>query len=247
MLLNVLLAILEFVFLFGMIPVARKFFGKEGLVGLMVMDLLLANTQVLKVIELGTPILSVALGNAAFAAIFTASDLINHKYGAKEARKAITVATTFYCVYFLAMQLTLAFKPGANDYVQESLMSVFGTDGLYIWMSVGGIMSFYIGQLLNTYIFSWLVKKIKSKGKIALWFKSATSSTANLLENFIFGALGYVILPRIFASQVIMPFSLVVSSSLIGTVIEGIITIVSPLFLLIGAHKFFDPKTEQSN
>lgn len=245
MITNVILAIVEFLFLFGMIPVARKYFGKQGLVGLMVMDILLANIQVLKVVELGTPILSVALGNVAFAAIFTASDLINHEYGAKEARKAITIATAFYIVFFIAMQLTLAFNPGANDYVQPSLQSVFGTDGLYIWMSVGGIMSFYIGQLLNTYIFSWLVKKIKSQGKIALWFKSATSSMANLVENFIFGALGFVILPRIFASQVIMPFSVVVSSSLIGTILEGVITIASPIFLLIGASKFFTPKTEK--
>lgn len=241
---NVMMAIIEFIFLFGMIPVAKKFFGKNGLIGLMVMNLLLANIQTMKIIQLGPDWMSVGLGNVAFAAIFTISDLINHKYSAKEARQGITIAVFCYILFFIGMQLTLALQPGANDYVQSSLQTVFGTDGLYIWLSIGGIMSFYIGQLLNTYIFSWLVKKIHSKGKIALWFKSATSSMANLVENFIFGALGYVILPFIFKSTVIMPFSVVVSSSLIGTILEGIITIASPLFLIIASSKFCRSKDE---
>lgn len=241
---NVMIAVIEFLFLFGMIPIAKKFFGKNGLIGLMVMNVLLANTQVLKVIQLGPDWMSVALGNVAFAAIFTISDLINHSYSAKEARQGVTIAMFSYVIFFIGMQLTLAFQPGAADYVNGALKTVFGTDGLYIWVSIGGIMSFYIGQILNTYIFSWLVKKIHSNSKLALWFKSATSSMANLIENFIFGALGYVILPFIFKSTVIMPFSVVVSSSIIGTVLEGLITIASPLFLLIGASKFCKSKDE---
>ena len=245
MTLNVILAIVEFIFIFGMIPVARKFFGKSGLIGLMVMCILLANVQTLKVIELGTSWLSVGLGNVAFAAIFTISDLINHKYSAKEARQGVTIATFSYVIFFIAMQLTLAFVPGQLDWIQDSLKTVYGTDGLYIWVSIGGILAFYIGQLINTVIFEWLVKRIKSQSKIALWFKSATSSLANLLENFIFGFLGYVALPSIFASKVIMPFSYVVSTSMIGTVLEGIITVFSPIALLLGASKFFTPKDEQ--
>lgn len=241
---NVLIAIIEFIFLFSMIPVAKKLFGKQGLVGLTVLYTILANIQVLKVIQLGPDWMSVALGNVAFAAIFTTSDLINHTYSAKDSRKAIFIAVFSYIIFFIGMQLTLAFTPGTADYVQDSLKTVFGTDGLYIWVSIGSLMSFFIGQMLNTYIFSWLVKKIHSKSKLALWFKSATSSTANLIENFIFGALGYVILPYIFKSTVIMPFSVVVSSSIIGTILEGFITIASPIFLLIGASKLCKAKDE---
>lgn len=241
---NVIISIIEFIFLFSMIPIVKKLFGKQGLIGLMVMDLVLANIQVLKVIQLGPEWMSVGLGNIAFAAIFTISDLLNHSYSAKDARKGINIATFCYVIFFIGMQLTLGFQPGEADWVNESLKSVFGTDGLYIWVSVGSLMSFFIGQMLNTYIFSWLVKKIHSKSKIALWFKSATSSMANLVENFIFGALGYVILPFIFKSTIIMPFSVVVSSSIIGTILEGVITIASPLFLLIGASKYFKAKDE---
>ena len=236
---NVILAIIEFIFLFSMIPVVKKLFGKQGLIGFMVLCTIVANIQVLKVIDLGLDWLQVALGNVAFAAIFTASDVLNHNYSAKDARRGVNVAVLSYIVFFITMQLTLLYKPAPVDYVQDSLKSVFGTDGLYIWVSIGSLISFYIGQLLNTYIFSWLVKKIKSKGKIALWFKSGTSSMANIVENFIFGALGYVILPSIFASQVVMPFSLVISSTLIGSLLEFFITILSPLFLIVASSKLF--------
>lgn len=242
---NVILAIIEFIFLFGMIPVVKKLFGKQGLVGYMVFCTIVANIQVLKVIDLGLDWLQVALGNVAFAAIFTTSDVLNHNYSAKDARKGVHVAVLSYIVFFITMQLTLLYKPAATDYVQSSLKSVFGTDGLYIWVSIGSLLSFYIGQLLNTYIFSWLVKKIKSQGKIALWFKSGTSSMANIIENFIFGALGYVILPSIFASQVVMPFSLVLSATLIGSLLELIITVLSPLFLIIASSKLFKHGDEE--
>ena len=241
---NVMIAIIEFIFLFSMIPVAKKLFGKQGLVGLMVLYTILANIQVLKVIQLGTDWMSVALGNVAFAAIFTTSDLLNNSYSAKDSRKGICISVFAYIIFFIGMQLTLLFQPGAADYIQDSLKTVFGTDGLYIWVSIGSLMSFFIGQMLNTYIFSWLVNKIHSKSKLALWFKSATSSMANLVENFIFGALGYIILPFIFKSTIIMPFSVIISSSIIGTILEGIITIASPLFLLIGASKFCKSKDE---
>lgn len=236
---NLILAVIEFIFLFGMIPVVKKLFGKQGLIGFMVLCTIVANIQVLKMASFGLGWLTTALGSVAFAAIFTCSDVLNHNYSAKDARKGVHIATFCYVLFFIAMQLTLAFQPAAADYVQPSLKSVFGTDGLYIWVSVGSLISFYIGQLLNTYIFSWLVKKIKSKGKIALWFKSGTSSMANVLENFIFGALGYIILPTIFASQVVMPFNVILSGTLIGSVLEIIITVVSPLFLLIASSNVF--------
>ena len=236
---NLFLAAIEFVFLFGMIPVVKKLFGKQGLIGFMVLCTIVANIQVLKMASFGLNWLTTALGSVAFASIFTASDVLNHNYSAKDARKGVNIATFCYVIFFIAMQLTILFKPAEADYVQSGLMSVFGTDGLYIWVSVGSLLSFYIGQLLNTYIFSWLVKKIKSNVRIALWFKSATSSMANVVENFIFGALGYIILPTIFASKVIMPFQVILSGTLIGSVVEIIITILSPMFLLLASSDFF--------
>lgn len=236
---NILLMTIEFIFLFSMVPIAKKMFGKTGLVGLMVMNLILANIQVIKIINFGTSWSAVALGSVAFAANFLITDIISYVYSEKEARRSIRTAVMCYVIFFIGMQLTLMYQPDATDYASSAFKTVFGTDGLYIWVSVGSLLSYFIGNTLDTYIFGYFNRKIKSKGPGSLWVKSSLSGIANLIENFIFGALGYVLLPMLFKSQVIMPLGVAFSSSIFGTIFEGVVTILCPIFMLIGTHKYF--------
>ncbi len=64
-----------------MVLVVYRLFGRVGLFGLMVFNLLLCNIQVLKTVELFG--LTTTLGNVLYASVFLSTDLLSEFYGKK--------------------------------------------------------------------------------------------------------------------------------------------------------------------
>ena len=76
-------AILNMIF----VLIMYKFFGRTGLFVWVGFATVLANIQVVKLIEIFG--LTATLGNAVYGSIFLVTDIINEKYGKKEAKKAV--------------------------------------------------------------------------------------------------------------------------------------------------------------
>ena len=75
-------AILNMIF----VLIMYKFFGRTGLFVWVGFATVLANIQVVKLIEIFG--LTATLGNAVYGSIFLVTDILNEKYGKKEAKKA---------------------------------------------------------------------------------------------------------------------------------------------------------------
>lgn len=249
---NLGLMALEFLVVYSLVPVVNKFWGKTGLASLMVLNLVIANIQYLKIVDLGSSWTGLALGSIAFSSNFLVTDVISRYYSASEARKAVTFATFGYFVFFVVMQVTLAYRPGTEDWVNSALKTVFGTDGYYVWFTIGGIMWYWVANTLDTCLYSWMVKRGVSNSAKGIYVKSVVSGLTNLVENFFFGATTMIILPYIvmqlgLSNNEPLTLGLLLSSSAFGTVIELVCTLVGPLFAMWAMHSAWAPVKENTN
>ena len=99
------------------------------------------------------------------------------------------IALTFLIVY-MAMQPKAFVVPGvAND---EQFNAVFGQS---MWIIAGSITAFFIGQLVDSFVF-WFFKK--RTGEKMIWLR-ATGSTivSQLIDTFVVLYIGFVV-PGIF-------------------------------------------------
>src|SRR5690606_25385425 len=111
-------------FNFVLLLIMYKFFGKTGLFAWVAISTVLANIQVTKTIEIIG--LTATLGNSLYASTFLATDILNEKYGRKEAKKAVWLGFSSLLIMVLVMQFGIKFIPAESDFAQGSLETVFG-------------------------------------------------------------------------------------------------------------------------
>ena len=72
---------------FGLVLLMYRMFGKTGLFVWIGFSTVLCNLQVIKSIEIFG--MSATLGNTMYASAFLVTDIINERYGQKDAKKAV--------------------------------------------------------------------------------------------------------------------------------------------------------------
>lgn len=227
---NEILFFITLIIMFSIVIVLHKFFGKAGLFAYVSMAVILANIEVsCQVNMFGLPNGWVTLGNVAFASVFLATDILNECYGYKESKKAVNLALIIIISFLVLMQLDLLFI--TDNPMHNLLTQFFGTDGVFIWVTLSSIICFYLANLLDV----WLFEKIRQKtGDKKLWFRNNLSTiTANCLENFLFAFLGYYLLPLIFTGSPIQPLGLSLGICFATCLIEMIIGVLDTPFVYL--------------
>lgn len=214
-------AILNMIFVLLM----YKFFGRTGLFVWVGFATVLANIQVTKLIEIIG--LTATLGNAVYGSIFLVTDILNEKYGKKEAKKAVWLGFTSLIMMTIMMQVVLQFQPAVDDFTQGSLETIFG---LIPRIALGSITAYIISQYTDVMIFSFLRKLFPSDG--AFWIRNNGSTMiSQLLDTLIFTSIAFLgeypadIWLNVFISTYILKFLV----SIIGTPFGYIAKRMTPL------------------
>ena len=158
----------------SLVLIIYRFFGKIGLFGLIVFNLILCNIQVLKTIELFG--MTTTLGNILYASVFLSTDMLSEFYGKKEAKKAVYLGFVVLVMAVVYMQLALMFVPAADDFAQPHLEAIFG---FLPRIALGSMAAYIVSQLNDVYIFHLLKDKM---GKRHLWLRNNAST---LLSQFL--------------------------------------------------------------
>ncbi|RPF55813.1 hypothetical protein EDC24_0698 [Aquisalibacillus elongatus] len=185
MMFNELLWIVFALVNFLLLILVYRIFGKNGLLVWIGMSTVVANLQVLKMVELFG--VYATLGNIMYGSIFLATDILNEKYGKDEAKKAVWLGFFTLITMTVVMQFALLFEPAPIDEVNGALETLFG---LVPQVAAGSLLAYIISQNADVYIFS----KIKSKFKSDrfLWLRNNISSmTSQLLDTFIFTIIAF--------------------------------------------------------
>jgi uncharacterized integral membrane protein (TIGR00697 family) len=182
---NVLWGVLFALVNFSLFLVCYRMFGKHGLYMWVGVATLLANIQVTKTIEMVGLVMT--LGNTMYGTIFLASDLLNEKYGEKEAKKAVWFGFFALIASTIIMQMALVFEPQESDFAQPSLETIFG---MMPRLALGSLTAYFVSQFLDVKIYT-LLKKLCPKPN-QLWIRNnGSTGVSQLVDTLIFCTIAF--------------------------------------------------------
>lgn len=167
-----------------MVLVVFRLFGRVGLFGLLVFNLMLCNIQVLKTVELFG--LTTTLGNVLYASVFLATDLLSEFYGKKEAKKGVLLGFVALVMMVGYMQIALYFRPAADDFAQPHLAALFG---FMPRIALASMVAYLVSQLHDVWAFHAI--RERTGGRL-LWLRNnASTMVSQLLDSAIFCAIAF--------------------------------------------------------
>ncbi len=178
---NEFLLIGSLIFIFSMALAAYKFFGKAGLYCLSAIATVLANIEVLILINAFG--MEQTLGNVLFAVTFLITDILSECEGKKAANKAVWIGM-FASVFFLVLsQSWLHYAPSADDWAMESIKAVFSNTPR---MMIASFSVYAISQLFDVWLYhkwwAFTEKKYGDKRKF-LWLRNNGSTLISQVVN----------------------------------------------------------------
>ncbi len=233
---------LQILFCYFSILFALKFFGKIGIYVYVAIAIILANIQVLKVINFPFFPEPMALGTILFISIFLCTDILNEYFDKKSATKCLYLGISAYLFSTILMFLTISLKPidpSLNEAwawsfdMHKAIQTIFLPQFPIITAS---IFAFFLSQKIDIFIFSYLKNKDNSK----LWFRNNVSTiTSQFVDNLIFSILAFNLL----SSNPVPIIDLIVSYG-IGIYIIRIVLSIFDTFFIYLAKRFLPSDLE---
>lgn len=191
---NHLYLIIEIVVAFGLLLLAKKFFGKTGVMAWIAIATIFANIFEAKNIMLFG--LNVAAGHVMFGSVFLATDILSECYGKETAKKGVWVGLAADIALIACSQLCRLYIPSPLDTADPSIQRLFS---MSLRITSASAVMFFISNWCDVLLFA----KIKelTNGKY-LWLRNNVATiVCNCLENFLFYILAFY--PSFSMSQII--------------------------------------------
>ena len=182
---NELLWLLLLLVNFLSILAAYRLFGKTGLYIWIPIATILANIQVLKMVDLIG--IGVTLGNITYASSFLVTDILSENYDKKAARKAVYIGFFSLATTVVIMNIALMFQPNEFDFIQESLKNIFA---ILPRIALASLLAYGISQLHDVWAYSLWKKMFPGSG--FLWLRNnASTLVSQLIDSVIFTFIAF--------------------------------------------------------
>ncbi|MDA1475404.1 queuosine precursor transporter [Bacillus changyiensis] len=163
-----------------------KQFGKTGLFVWIGFATVAANLEVGKTVEIFG--LTSTLGNIMYGSVFFATDVINERYGKKDAKKAVSLGFFILISLTAVMQGALLFKPHPSDIAQPALETIFGFMPRIV---LGSLLAYIISQTVDVYVYSWIRRLFPSDR--ALWLRNnGSTAVSQIFDTLIFTSVAFL-------------------------------------------------------
>ena len=171
----------------GLAILLYRFFGKYGLYTAVILGIILGNLQGGKVSELEIfgYSFTASMGAILYSGIYFATDVLNEKYGRKEANRAVMLGFFANIAVMITLALSIQFKPsdiaGSALEVHNAISVLAGYSPIFV---VGSLVAYLISQTFDV----WFFHKIRSyTGESKLWLRNNLSTiTSQLLDTMIY-------------------------------------------------------------
>jgi len=183
---NLLWGILFVLVNFAFFLLCYRLFGKKGLYAWVGVATVIANIQVTKTIAM-PPDIVMTLGNTMYVTLYMASDLLNEKYGRKEARTAVWFGFFTLIMTTVIMQMALFFDPQEGDLAQSSLETIFG---MMPRLALGSLTAYLVSQFLDVRLYSWIRNYYGTPRQ--MWVRSNGSTmVSSFVDTLIFCTIAF--------------------------------------------------------
>lgn len=171
---------------FVMVIAAYWLFGRTGLFVFIAVATIIANIQVTKTIELFG--FAATLGNVFYGSVFLCTDILNERYGKKEADRSVWLGFFANLVLIVAMQMALVFRPMEGvDIADEPLHIIFG---LIPRICLGSLAAYLVSQFLDIAIFDKIKKK--NEGRLVWVRNNVATMISQLFDTLIFVSIAFI-------------------------------------------------------
>ena len=188
---NEALFIISIIFYLSGVLFAYKIFGKTGLYIWTAISAILSNIEALKMVDMFG--LSVTLGNALYASSFVVTDILSENHGKESANKAVNIGLFVTIIWVLATQLILMFEPNSLDFINGSLIEMFG---LMPRIAIASIFTYAVVQKIDVILYHkvWQkTNKIFKNSNKGLWLRNNISTlTSQFLDTLTFTLIAFV-------------------------------------------------------
>lgn len=178
---NEILLIGSLIFIFGTVLLAYRFFGKTGLFCISAIATVLANIEV--VILVNAFGMEQTLGNVLFASTFLVTDILSECEGKKEANKAVWLGVLSSIFFLVLSQSWIYYIPSENDFVHSSVKEVFANTPRMI---IASLAVYAISQLFDVWLYhkwwAFTEKRFGDKRRF-LWLRNNGSTLVSQLLN----------------------------------------------------------------
>ncbi len=215
---NELLLIASLVVIYLSVLLCYRLFGKGGLYGFTVLATVLANIEVLMLVDAFK--IEQTLGNVLFASTYLIADILSENESKKAANRAVNIGLFASAMMFLITRGWSLFEKSANDWAGEPIKALFTATPRLILASFIG---YAVSQKLDVFLYhKWwnFTSKRWSDSRRFLWLRNngstLVSQIANtLIFNFIafYGMYG----TKTFISIIISSYVIYVFTSLFDT------------------------------
>lgn len=180
---NEILLLLSFAFIYGGALLAYRMFGITGLYGISVLATVVANIEVMIVVDAFG--LEQTLGNVLFGVTFLITDILSENEGKKEANRAVNLGI-FASLFFLVIsQSWLLYTPSSSDWAMDSFRNLFTNTPRMLFASLS---VYAISQKFDVWLYHawWNLTETKSgSSRRFLWLRNNGSTLISQLLNAV--------------------------------------------------------------
>lgn len=151
---NEILWLTALVVTFSIFLAVYRFSGKTGLFIWIGIASVLANIQVIKLIDFFG--FTITLGNVLYATTFMATDILSENYSKEHARKSIWVGFIAITCMLVLMKISTLFKPAEADFVSGSLNTIFD---FMPRVSLASLAAFVVSQYHDVWAYDFWRRK----------------------------------------------------------------------------------------
>lgn len=182
---NELLWLLMAAINFGTILLLYRLYGKKGLFAWIPVSVILANIQVIKLIELGGAVTT--LGNIVYSTGFLVTDILSENHSRRESSQAVGIGFITLLFMTALSQLTLIFPPFAGDTAQPLLEGIFG---FLPRIALGSLVAYGISQAHDVWAYHFW--KNRDPRAASIWKRNNFSTlVSQLIDTAIFCSIAF--------------------------------------------------------
>ncbi|BAK81555.1 transporter [Candidatus Arthromitus sp. SFB-rat-Yit] len=215
---NEILLIISLFFIYGMVLITYRYFGKSGLYVMIGVVTILANIEVVLLVDAFG--MEQTLGNILFASTFLITDILSECEGKKSANKSVFISIIMMIFFLVISQSWIYYTPSVNDMKMDSIRNIFTSVPRVIFSSLS---VYAISQFVDVWLYhkwwDFTSKKIGNKDKF-LWVRNNGSTLISQIFNtvlFTLFAFGGVYDVNVIVSMILSSYIIFVITSVMDT------------------------------
>lgn len=215
---NEILLIGSVILIYGSVLIAYRLFGKVGMYIMTVIATILANIEVLMLVDgFG---MEQTLGNVMFASTYLVTDILSENEGKEFANKAVWLGVFTSVVMLLFTQYWLLYTPASNDWACEHISAIFSTTPRLLAAS---FLGYIVSQRFDVWLYhKWweFTERKTGESKGYLWLRNNGSTlVSQFINTIIFTTVAFygVYDTKTFISIMLSSYVIYIFTSLLDT------------------------------